>query len=184
MTDITMNEIEIKFLEVNPDDLEKKLIGLGAEKISDVMLEEWLYAKPEWGAIGGRVRIRKEGEKTTVAYKETTQETSKGNLEIEFGVSNAGAAKQFVDKMDLGIPRHQQKRRVHFTLKNIAIDIDFWPLIPPMVEIEGDNLEELEKLAKQLDLDKAKRSDLDAFQIYKQVYNVAIDEMKELVFET
>jgi adenylate cyclase class 2 len=178
-----MNEIEIKFLEVDPEDLGKKLTDLGAKKISDQMLEEWIFWREDWKAMRGRVRIRSDAGKVQLAYKETTGDASNGNLEIEFVVSDAEQAKEFMLKMGAELARHQQKRRVHYELKNIAIDIDFWPLIPPYVEIEGDNLEELEQLATQLQLDGRTRTELDAFAIYQDVYHIAIGEMKELVFE-
>ena len=178
-----MNEIEIKYLEIDPEDLGQKLIDLGAKKISDEMLEEWIFWRDEWNGVRGRVRIRKDGDTIRLAYKETTQHSSKGNVEIEFAIDDIEAATQFMLKMGAKLQRHQQKRRIHYELKGIAIDFDFWPLIPPMVEIEGENLVELEALAKQLELEESNRSELDAFQIYEEVYNVPIREMKELVFE-
>lgn len=178
-----MNEIEIKYLEIDPEYLGQKLLDLGAKKVSDEMLEEWIFWRKDWTPVHGRVRIRKDSKKIQLAYKETTQHASKGNVEIEFGVDDIEGATQFMLKMGAYLRRHQQKRRIHYQLKNVAIDIDFWPLIPPMVEIEGENLVELEALAKQLELEESNRSELDAFQIYEEVYNVPIREMKELVFE-
>jgi adenylate cyclase class 2 len=178
-----MNEIEIKFLEVDPDNLHKKLLALGAEKIYDEMLEEWIYYREDWFPRRGRVRIRKDTHGIELAYKESTQASSKGNLELEFTISDAEAASEFVLKMGAYLARHQQKRRIHYTLKNISIDIDFWPRIPPMVELEGESIEGLEELAGHLGFDNTKRSELDAHQIYKQVYKVDLEEIKELVFE-
>ncbi len=178
-----MNEIEIKFLEVDPENLHKKLLALGAEKISDETLEEWIYYREDWFPKHGRVRIRKDTHGIELAYKESIQDSSKGNLELEFTINEVEAANQFVLKMGAYLARHQQKRRIHYTLKNIAIDIDFWPRIPPMVEIEGESLAALEELATHLGFDNTNRSELDAFQIYKQVYKINLDEVKELVFE-
>lgn len=178
-----MSEIEVKFLEVDPDDLEKRLLDLGAKKVSDEMLEEWIYYREDWFPNHGRVRIRKERQNIALAYKESTQDSSKGNTELEFTINNAETAQAFMEKMGAYLARHQQKRRVHFELKNIAIDIDFWPRIPAMVEIEGNDLTELEELAEQLELDNTKRSELDAFQIYRRIYGIDLDNVKELIFE-
>lgn len=177
-----MKEIEIRFLDISPNDLQKKLIKLGAKKISDEMLEEWLFAKPEWKPVNGRVRVRKQGEKTEVAYKETKQQTSKGNLELEFVVSDAETALQFLEKLGLSVPRHQQKRRVHYILDNVSIDIDFWPKIPPLVEIEAPTLEQVKQIAEKLGFDMKDKCELDAFQVYKKVYGIDLTEVKELVF--
>ncbi len=178
-----MQEIELKFLEVNPEEVGRKLEKLGAVKEKDEVLEEWIFMKPEWKPVLGRVRVRKSETKVELAYKETTQKTGVGNLEIEFEVSDAEAAGEFVKKMGVKLSRHQQKRRISYRLGEINIDVDFWPRIPPMVEIEGEDRRELEKLARKLGFDLGKVVELDAAQIYRQVYGIDINEIEELVFE-
>ena len=177
-----MNDIEVRFLNINSKELQKKLVDLGAKKISDEMLEEWLFSKPEWKVFSGRVRVRKQGEKVEVAYKETKQETSKGNLEIEFVVSNVKSALYFLEKLGLTNPRHQQKRRVHYVINNVSVDIDFWPRIPPFVEIEAASLKQVKTIAGQLGFDMKDSCELDAFQVYKQVYKIDLSKVQELVF--
>jgi len=177
-----VEEIEVRFLNINPSDLEAKLIKLKAEKISDEMFEEWLFSQPEWEKSHGRVRLRKQSQKIELSYKETTQATSKGNLEIEFTVNNETAALEFLNKLGFKNPRHQQKRRVHFVLGDISIDIDFWPKIPPCLEIEGPNLKQIREVVKKLGLDMKDRCELDAFQTYKQIYGIDLTEVTELVF--
>lgn len=175
-----MQEIEIKFLDINPDDIEKKLKELGAKKISDEILEEWLFKKPAWTAFSGRIRIRKEGEKVHIAYKETTRKTSAGNLEIEFRVHTLTEALHFVTRLDIPQVRHQQKRRIHYELAGTSIDIDFWPLIPPMIEIEGESLKKIKDVAKKLGLEKEIAT--DALQIHQEVYGIDLIQVKEMVF--
>ena len=147
------------------------------------MFEEWLYAKPEWKSFSGRVRIRKDGERVQVAYKETRQETSKGNIEIEFEVSDVKAAQEFLEKMGLTDPRHQQKRRISYKLDGVGIDIDFWPKIPPYVEIEAPTLKEIETVARKVGLDMKNVCNLDALQVIQQVYHVDLSGVKEYIFD-
>lgn len=175
-----MEEIEIKFLDVNPVEIEKKLQSLGAEKISDDIYEEWLFKRPEWINVRGRVRIRKAGKEVTIAYKETTKKTSEGNPEIEFIVSSLEAAHSFIEKMDIPLVRHQQKRRIHYTYNGVSVDIDFWPLIPPLIEIEGKTLLEVKRMARQLDLDE--ETAVDALQIHQEIYGINLSDIKEMVF--
>lgn len=178
-----MDEIEIKFLDVDAPSLEKKLLFLGAKKEYDHLFEEWIFAKADWADARGRVRIRAEKEKTTVAYKETTKKTSEGNVEIEFSVSDQHQALAFVEKVGIPLVRHQQKRRIHFVLNAVEIDIDFWPKIPPLVEIEGKSLDELERIAKQLGFEMKDTVTLDALQIIQEVYHVDLSEVREYIFD-
>lgn len=177
-----MSEIEIKFLDIDPAKLEKKLLAIGAKKISDELLEEWIFKKDEWSSFHGRVRIRRTGKKTELAYKETRQKSSDGNVEIEFSIDNAEQGTAFMRKIGVPQVRHQQKRRIHYLYNAVAIDIDFWPKIPPLVEIEGENKQSLEKVAALLGFSMDDVCELDARQVIKDIYHVDVDVLEEYVF--
>jgi adenylate cyclase class 2 len=175
-----MQEIEIKFLDVNPDEIEKKLKHLGAEKISDIILEEWLFKKPHWAPFHGRFRIRKSNTTILLAYKETTKETSEGNLEIEFPTQSVEEGMHLMQRLEVPQVRHQQKRRIHYELDGVAIDIDFWPLIPPMIEIEGKSLKQIQTVAKKLGLQQ--ENGLDVLQIHRENYGIDLSNVSEMLF--
>jgi len=178
-----MQEIEIKFLNIDPIELENKLLKVGAEKLSDEMLEEWIYKKPEWAEFQGRVRIRATDKKIKVAYKETVRKSSEGNTEVEFEASNKEQIVEFINKLGIPLVRHQQKRRIHYVINNVSVDIDFWPLIPPLVEIEGENIKDIEAVAVKLDFSLQDVCNLDARQIIKNIYHVDIDALTEYTFD-
>ncbi|MGH7204423.1 MAG: class IV adenylate cyclase [Candidatus Levyibacteriota bacterium] len=178
-----MDEVEIKFLDINPVAVEAKLLSLGAQKVFDHMFEEWIFQKPEWADYRGRVRVRAENDKTTIAYKDTTKKTSEGNVEIEFSASDQEKAVQFIEKLGIPLVRHQQKRRIHFLLNDVEIDIDFWPKIPPLVEIEGKTLDALEYVAKQLGFEMKATCTLDALQIIQDIYHVDLNSVREYIFD-
>lgn len=177
-----MHEIEIKFLEVDVEDVEQKLKTLGAIKQFDQVFEEWVFQKPQWREKSGRIRLRKTSNITQLCYKETIQDTSKGNLEVEVEVDDAANMLAILDKLDLGRSRRQQKRRIEYKLNNVLVDIDFWPLIPPYVEIEGDSYEDMAKVAKLLEFDMEQACQLDAFQVYDKIYNIDIRKIDNLTF--
>lgn len=179
-----MREIEIKFLNIDVQETKKRLNEIGAKLEYDELFEEWLFARPEWKAKRGRVRLRKQSNKLLLAYKETLQETSKGNTEIEFEVLNKEAALEFLLKLDFEEPRYQQKRRIHYVIEDVSVDIDFWPLLPPMIEIEAPSLAKAEHVASKLGFTIADACNLDAFQIYTTVYNIDLNSITNLVFET
>ena len=178
-----MQEIEIKFLNIDPIELEKKLLKAGAEKLSDEMHEEWIFKKSEWAEFHGRVRIRATGDQIEISYKETVRNSSEGNTEIEFDASNKEQIVEFIDKLGIPLVRHQQKRRIHYVINNVSVDIDFWPLIPPLVEIEGENIKDIEAIAVKLDFSLQDVCNLDARQIIKNIYHVDIDALTEYTFD-
>ncbi|MDQ3098628.1 MAG: hypothetical protein M3Q44_02685 [bacterium] len=182
-----MNEIELKFLNIDVPSFEEKLKMIGAKFVRDDSLEEWLFWRPEWKEFRGRVRLRTSGDVHQVAYKETTRGTGEGNLELEFEVSDSNTALKFLKKVisseDI---RHQQKRRKSYSVEMdgvpVTIDIDFWPRIPPYVEIESTDRAAIDKVVSLLGLDLKDAVELDARDIYGKIYGIEINGIKELVF--
>ncbi len=71
-----MKEIEAKFLEIDPEDIQKKLKKLGVKKVFDKTFREAIYLPPKgsnkydvWLKQRKRVRIRDTGEEVLLAMK-------------------------------------------------------------------------------------------------------------------
>ena len=80
-------EYEVKVLEIDHDECINLLESLGAKKIMDVMQERYIYdVIPEdphkW------IRLRTNGNKTTLTIKDLKSETIDGMKEIEIEVSD------------------------------------------------------------------------------------------------
>lgn len=179
---MTNQEIEIKFLDIDPQKVEHKLLKIGAKKVFDEVLEEWIFQKPEWQEVRGRARVRAGKGNVSVSYKETTRKSSEGNTEIEFAANSKEHALAFIQKLGIPLLRHQEKRRVHFMLDEVAIDIDYWPHIPPLLELEGNDLKAIEKVARQMGFSLDDACELDALQVIQEIYHVEIDSLVEYVF--
>ncbi|MBI4049361.1 MAG: class IV adenylate cyclase, partial [Candidatus Doudnabacteria bacterium] len=181
-----MREFEAHFLEIDVVETEKKLAALGAVKISDSLLKEIIFDKPDrsWNPIQKRVRIRADGKKVDLAYKEQiAYNTMGGTEEYEFEVSDLDAAKAFVEKLGLIPIREQEKKRIRYKLGDMVFDIDSWPKIPPYLEIESDSEIKVKAAAEKLGLDWSKACFLDAKQIYEDVYNIKpLDDVYLLTF--
>jgi adenylate cyclase class 2 len=180
-------EIEAKFLEIDPTDIEEKLKKLGAQKVFDKVFKEWIFQakgdrQKEWEKTFKRIRIRDQEDKVFMTLKENKKFGFSDTEEIEFEVSSADEAREFLEKSDISQIRFQEKRRVHFKLDNIDIEIDYWPQIPPLLEIEADSEAKVRAMAKELGLDFRKAVFVDARQVYKRYYHIDIMKMKELKF--
>ncbi len=64
-------EIEVKFLNVNPTSLEAKLLEAGAGKVGDFFYRRRVFDYPDWRLDKAHswLRLRDEGEKITLSFK-------------------------------------------------------------------------------------------------------------------
>ena len=75
---------------------------------------------------------------------------------------------------------YQENKRIRYILEGVDIDIDSWPLIPTYVGFESDSENKINNLLTKLEIDKSKITALNCEDIYKNVYNIDIDEITEL----
>lgn len=180
-------EIEAKFLEIDVPQIQKKLKTLGAKKIFDKTFKEWIFqgageTQKEWERTFKRIRIRDQEDKVFMTLKENKKWGLSDTVEIEFEVSSASKAKELLEASGISEIRFQEKRRIHYKLDNVDIEIDYWPQLPPLLEIEAKSELEVKEMAKRLGLDFRKAVFIDARQVYKRYYHIDIMDMKELKF--
>ena len=150
-----MEEFEIKFLEVNVPELEKKLLEIGAKKINEYNYFVVLFDYPDWRLDKDHswLKLRTDGKETTLSYKERIGIKADNNLkdegmtEIEIVVSDYKKTYELLKSIGFIIKREMEKRRVRYEKDSAVFDIDFWPRIPPFVEVEADSLENAKKAA-------------------------------------
>ena len=180
-------EIEAKFLEIDVPLITQKLTDLGAKKEFDKVFKEWIFqgageTQKEWEKTFKRIRIRDQEDKVFMTFKENKKWGLSDTTEIEFEVSSAPKAKELLEASGISEIRFQEKRRVHYELDHVDIEIDYWPGIPALLEIEAKSEAEVKVTAKRLGLDFRKAVFIDARQVYKRYYGIDIMSMKELKF--
>ena len=174
-------EYEIRILEINQDEMIKKLETLGATKKGEFEQKRYVYdLKPVQN--GKWIRLRTNGKKTTLAYKDIVSDTIDGTKEVEFEVSSISDAEEFLNKIGFNYRSLQENKRIQYILDGVEIDIDTWPMIPTYMEIEGESEEKVNKMIEKLDVDKSKITALNCDDIYRNIYNIDISGIKELKF--
>lgn len=174
-------EYEIRVLEINEKEMRDKLEKLGAIKKGEFKQKRYVYdlvPKQE----GKWIRLRTNGEITTLTYKNIISNTIDGTKEIELEVEDFDKANEFLEKIGFKNRSYQENRRIQYILDNVEIDIDSWPMIPTYMEIEGKSEEEILKVKKKLNIDEKKITMLNCIDIYKQIYKIDISKIKELKF--
>lgn len=174
-------EFELRVLEVDENEMIKKLEALGAEKVGEFDQKRYVYdfvpkRENEW------IRLRTNGSKTTLAYKNVEKNTVDGTKELEIEVSSLEKTNEMLKILGYTPKAYQENRRVRYMLDGIEIDIDSWPKIPTYMEIEGDSEETVLHMVEKLEIPKEKITYLNCEDIYKEIYGINIDEIKELRF--
>lgn len=177
-------EIEARFIEVNTDEITRKALSLGGIDEGEYLLEETIFYDNEltWSSLGKYVRIRSYSNKHVVTYKEINTDAIDGAEEVEFTVDKPEQLKEFLEKIKLTPFRVQQKKRRKIKFDGVVLDIDFWPKIPPMLEIEGDSEKLIKEMVEKLDLDWSKALFIDPKQIIEN-YGYDVTNMRYFTFD-
>jgi len=152
-----MEEIEVKILDINRKELEKKLISLGAKKIfeGEIYASFFDYKDNSIRKKNNTMRLRKEGNKTVLTYKKPVKhESIKIRKEYETEVSDFKTAKKILESLGLKEWKILKKRRISYKLNNVRFEfdkhIDQYSYVPEFLEIEAKSIEDIYKYAKLL----------------------------------
>ena len=173
-------EYECTILEVDVNSFISKIEKMGAKKIGEFYQKRYVYDfnpinKNKW------IRLRTDGKTSTLTIKEIVDKNEiDGTNEIEIEVSSFENANKILNELGYVARNYQENKRIKYTLDGVEIDIDFWPLIPPYVEIEGKNENDVRKMIERLKIDKNMITTLDVASIYNQIYNIDILKIEKL----
>jgi len=181
-------EIEAKWLNVNHDKMRKKLKSAGAELVHAerrMTRKNFDYPDMKLEAIGGWVRVRDEGDKITLSYKQLNDRTLHGTKEVNVTVNDFDKTCSFLKLIGLVPTAYQETKRESWVLGDTEIELDTWPWIPTFVEIEAPSEEKLKGAAKMLGLDFSDALHGSVEIAYQAVYDVTeeeVDSWEEITF--
>jgi adenylate cyclase class 2 len=144
-------EIEARLLDINEKQFIEKLKIAGAYFVGDWLMKRNVY---DFNPIddGKWIRLRTNGEKTTIAIKEVVNNSIDGTKEIEMEVESFDTANEILNKLGYHARGSQINRRIRFLLDEVEFDIDFWPMIPTYVELESNSIDKIKRVCKKLDI--------------------------------
>mgnify|MGYP003418922467 CR=1 FL=1 len=184
-----MEEIEVKFLEIDHAELQAKLVSLGAEKTGEYFykVKAYDYSDKRLGKENAWVRLRGDGTQVNLCYKQRQGVSAdrlrdQGMKEIEVMVDNFEKADQFLASVGLIEKFVEDKRRIRYMFEGVEIDLDEVPLLPPYLELEGPSWEDLERVALMLGLDWAKHLRCSSMQVYEH-YGLDENDYSVLTFK-
>jgi adenylate cyclase, class 2 len=148
-------EIEVKFINVDFDDIRTKLTGLEAECEQPMRaMRRAVFATDTMNEErNAYIRVRDEGHRTTVTYKQFDDLTLTGAKEIEVQVSDFEAMVAIMEKTGIHKRAYQESNRETWKLDGVEVVLDEWPWLNPYIEIEGPTEAGVQAVAEKLGLD-------------------------------
>lgn len=149
------NEIETKVLDIDKARVVRSLEALGAEKVLGTrLIVDWYRTKGvKEGGDPWFLRIRSDSSgRHEVTWKAISDilGTARRHEEINFTVDQPRKLADLFIKLGLEKYAHQEKDRTSFTLKDWKFDIDEYPGMPPLLEIEGKSDEHVKEAMHML----------------------------------
>lgn len=149
------SEIEVKFLDVNHDEIREKLKALGGVCEQPMRLMRRVAIDNEFMRTGkdSFLRIRDEGHRATMTYKQFDTLSVDGAKEIEIEVSDYDKAVALMEQVGLKSHTTQETKRENWRVGDVEVMLDEWPWLNPYIEIEGESEAALKELAEKLEFD-------------------------------
>ena len=182
-------EIEAKFLAVNHDAMRTKLNNLGAICTYPMrQMRRKVFDFPDNHLNkqhNGWVRVRDEGDKVTLSYKQLDSRTLQGTKEVTVTADNFDTTCLLLEQLGLEAKSYQETKRESWELDGAQIELDEWPWIKPYMEIEALSEEAVHAVADKLELamaDALYGSVEIAYQAEYDVTDEEIDALKTITF--
>jgi adenylate cyclase, class 2 len=183
-------EIEAKVLDVDHEELRVVLHRLGATlEQPERLLRRYNLDYPD-GRLqqkGGWIRIRDEGDKVTLSYKQLNDRTVHGTQEVSIVVDSFEQTKAFLEQIGLEVKTYQETKRESWRLGDAYIELDEWPWIKPYIEIEAGSEAVLQQVFERLGFSWKNAVFGSVEVVYRAEYDVTdeeVDNIPVITFET
>ena len=175
-------EYEIRVLEIDVDDVKKKLNELGAKLVFDVLQKRYVYdfnpvLSNKW------IRLRTNGKETTLTIKDVSEDKVDGTKELEIVVDDFDTTNEILGELGYKPRGVQENKRIRYDLNGVEVDIDTWPGIPTYLEIEGKSEKEVFDTLESLGFSKDEATALNTQDIYEKIYNYDKVKVNYLSFD-
>jgi len=170
-------EIEAVFCDVDKDKIRAKLESLGAKLITpERKMIRTVFHLPH-SDKSCFARVRDEGDKIVITYKEFESESATGVKEINLVVNDYDDAVELLRVLGLHEKSYEESMRETWELDGAEVCIDTWPWIPTYIEVEGTSVENMTAVSKKLGFDMKDAVYGSVDLVYTFYYNVPQDEI-------
>lgn len=132
------------------------------------------------------LRVRDEGDKTTLSLKIIEGERIENQKEICIEVDSFDRAIELLDLIGCERKSYQETKRELWMLDDVEITIDEWPFLEPFVEVEGKTKQEVKNVSEKIGFNYDDALFCAVGRLYKMKYGVhqeEINALEKLVFD-
>ena len=178
-----MKELELKFLEVDRDDIVRRLEEVGARLTVDDVLRT-IYFDFADGRIRNShevFRLRTFGDKIELCRKVNMrlEDGCKVYDELETHVSDFDDAVELIESLGFVKGLYFEKKRTEYVLADGSkFEIDEFPGIPVMLEIEALNRERINELVEEFNLGRYEQTHLTGQKVLREKYGVDVNGLE------
>ena len=156
-------EIEVKVLNIEPKEIEEKLIRLGANKISHEFQKNYTFVPKEGAFKDGYLRIREteyenEEKSLELTFKRIESDDDfRVNNEYTVNIDSVSMMIKILEELDIKLEYEGEKERISYSYKEQRFDIDIWDknTYPnPYMEIEFSNKDKMDEIISDLSIEK------------------------------
>lgn len=170
-----MDEIELKFLNINVQEIKEKLNNIGAELKSDAQTESYSFLAEGFHASNSNMkylRIRKINDDIRITYKDPAKSSEMTvREEIEIKVDDYKTAISLLEKLNFKKDDVFKKHRIHYELGNIHFELDTLENVPTYLEIETQTEKDMINICKKLELDISTGKKGTIVEILPELFN-------------
>ncbi len=149
-----MKEVEVKIKNIDKDDIIKKIEDLGAKKVFTGKVVDFRFDTPDrdLSRQGKALRIRQKGKYIylNLKGKKKSVENIIGRDEIGVKISNFKVMHRILNELGFIKIFELSKFRTEYRLNDIVFDLDEYFGLDPILEIESNSYEKVEKFIKKL----------------------------------
>jgi predicted adenylyl cyclase CyaB len=155
-------ETEISVLIKNPEEMKAKILAMGFKHAGKSKQIDKIYDTPDAALFKSvrKIRIRLEGDAATLTYKgkplADTAATIRDEIDVKLSPSQVEGIEEVLSCLGYGYCFQFIKERETFRLGDANITIDTYPIIDPILEIEGE-LAAITEIAEKLGIDTSKK---------------------------
>ncbi len=147
-------EIEVKFLNVDFNDVRGKLKASGATLEHPMRMMRRVVVdfpgRKMQSENNAWVRVRDEGDKITLTYKTSIENQFGGATEIEVTVSDYDKTIELFKAIGMQVFTEQETKRETWNIDGAEVVLDEWPWLNPFIEIESGSEQSVMDVAKKL----------------------------------
>ncbi len=173
-------EIEATFVGVNHDVLREKLKSLGGELVypeRSIRRTIFDYEDLRLDKKAAWVRLRDEGDKITLTFKQRNAETIDGMVEIEVVVSDYEKTKALMLAIGLIVKSEQETKRELWKLDGVELMLDTWPWLDSIIEVEGKDETAVQEISSRLGLEWSEAIFDSTDGLYLKIFDVTRTEI-------